>query len=75
MLCVQVQRPTAAQYRETKMGPGKVFVVYHETLEYEALPEDRVSRWSAQRIPKKGTARLLRAVTAAQLAVAHGAVT
>ena len=65
---VQVQQPTAEQYRETKMGPGKVFLVYHETLEYEALPEDRVSRWSAQRIPKKGAVWLLKAVAAAQLA-------
>lgn len=43
---VQVQKPTRQQHKDSKMGPGKVFVVYFGTNEISALPKNRIKPWS-----------------------------
>ena len=40
---VQVQKPTRQQHKDSKMGPGKMFVVYFGTNEISALPKNESS--------------------------------
>ncbi len=66
---VQVQKPTRQQHKDSKMGPGKVFVVYFGTNEISALPKNRIKSWSTQPVPRRAVGDLKAAILEAKQAV------
>ncbi|KAL0036509.1 hypothetical protein WJX77_010741 [Trebouxia sp. C0004] len=56
----RVQKPTWQQHKDSKMGPGKVFVVYFGTNEISALPINRIKSWGAQPVPRAAVGDLLK---------------
>jgi len=66
---VQVQKPTRQQHKDSKMGPGNVFVVYFGTNEISALPKNRIKSWSTQPVPRRAVGDLQAAILEAKQAV------
>ncbi len=66
---LQVQKPTRQQHRDSKMGPGKVFVVYFGTNEISALPKNRIKPWGTQPMPRGAVGDLKAAIVEAKQAV------
>jgi len=66
---MQVQRPTRQQHKDSKMGPGKVFVVYFGTNEISALPKNRIKSWGTQPVPRAAVGDLKAAILEARQAV------
>lgn len=66
---MQVQKPTRQQHRDSKMGPGKVFVVYIGTNEISALPKNRIKSWRTQPAPRSAVGDLKATILEAKQAV------
>ncbi|KAL0037366.1 hypothetical protein WJX79_004254 [Trebouxia sp. C0005] len=65
----RVQKPTRKQHKDSKMGPGKVFVVYFGTNEISALPKNRIKSWGTQPVPRAAVGDLKAAILEARQAV------
>jgi hypothetical protein len=67
--CMQVQKPSRQQHKDSKMGPGKVFVVYFGTNEISALPKNRIKSWNTHPAPRSAVGDLKAAILEARQAV------